>query len=136
MAKPVNPGSVLGGRLPVMLFSTLKGLAVSILLILLFTVFVWMGALPDSYLWVFGGLSAVLGSFASGFLCVRKLQWKALLLGVLTGALFFVLLYLLGAIFFARLSTEAAGFLIYLVISVCGGAVGSIAAVSLRRRLR
>ena len=137
MGMPFNADSFIRGRrLPALLFSVLTGLIVSILLILLFSLFVWTGIFPDGLIWILGVLAAILGAYIAGFLCVRRLKVKALIFGVVTGALFFIVLYLMGAIFFARIATGIGSFVTYLLACIAAAVIGSISAASVRSRRR
>ena len=67
----------------------------------------------------------VLGGFAGGILAVRRCGSRTLLVGLTTGAVFFLLLLTIGALCFASVSLEAGGIGL-LCGALCGGAAAGL----------
>ena len=70
-------------------------------------------------------VGCVLGAFAGGLLAVRRCGSRALIVGLTTGGVLFLLLLTIGALCFETVSLEAGGIGL-LCGSLCGGAAAGI----------
>ena len=68
-------------------------------------------------------VGCVLGAFAGGLLAVRRCGSRALIVGLTTGGVLFLLLLTIGALCFETVSLEAGG-----IGLLCGGLCGGAAA--------
>ena len=109
-------GVVLGGA---------AALLVSLAVLLLASVAISRGALGEGLLYQVTVAGCVLGSFAGGLLAVRRCGARALIVGLCTGGVLFLLLLTVGVLLFDAHSVEQGG--IGLACGcLCGGAAAGL----------
>lgn len=109
-------GVVLGGA---------AALPVSLVVLLLASVAISRGMLGEGLLYQVTVVSCVLGSLAGGLLAVRRCGTRALIVGLCTGAVLFLLLLTVGVLFFDARSVEQGG--VGLACGcLCGGAAAGL----------
>ena len=109
-------GVVLGGA---------AALLVSLAVLLLASVTISRGALGEGLLYQVTVASCVIGGFAGGMLAVRRCGVRALVVGLCTGGVLFLLLLTVGVLFFDAQSVGQGG--IGLACGcLCGGAAAGL----------
>ena len=83
------------------------------------------GLAGEELMYQFTVVGCVLGGFAGGILAVRRCGSRTLLVGLTTGAVFFLLLLTIGTLCFASVSLEAGGIGL-LCGALCGGAAAGL----------
>lgn len=111
----------------------LFGLIVCVLLLLLASFGVSRGFIPESAVKTATLACCFIGAFISALISTRRIRERFLLTGLSSGLLFFVALYLLGAMLFAR-AVPANGAAGILLSSVIGGVVGAVAGANIKKR--
>jgi len=119
--------------LPSIAVSAAIGLTVTLLL-LFFAALLISGSVVDYTwnVWMTAG-GCVLGTLVGGFLSARAAGRRVLLIGLLTGFLYYLVLLIAGSLFFARILPDN-GVIAMLASSLIGGALGGLLASGLRRR--
>ena len=77
--------------------------------------------------------ACVLGAFAGGLVAVRQCGRRALVVGLATGAVFFLLLLTVGALAFGSVPRDGRGALV-LCAALCGGAAAGLLGRSKKKR--
>jgi len=108
------------------------GLTITFVLLLVSAVMTSSGVISETLVDVVIGIITSVGACAAGFLAVMRLKKQALLTGVITGVVFFLLLVLLGALFLKGVLPEK-GIVPILVSAVLGATLGGVAGAMLRR---
>ena len=108
-----------------LLFSSMMGLTVTLILIMLFTLFVYVLMDNSDGLKGWITISLIAGAFLAGMICGRHRRRKGLLEGVLCGLIMFSILILLGLIFIGSPS-QVIGIKKLLLTTIPGGIGGAI----------
>ena len=104
----------------------------SILLLALFSLLMSVRDMPNGVITPFACVSISFGAALGGFVATKLFQSHGLIIGMVTGFLFFVILYLVGIV---MQQAELNGmFLLKVVLSIIFGAVGGIAGVNVRSK--
>jgi putative membrane protein (TIGR04086 family) len=105
---------------------------VSVFLLAVFSVLMAAKDMPSVIVLPFACISISIGALCGGFLASRLNNSRGLFLGVVTGLLFMIILYIAGAI----MHQADLNMLLFLkiVLAAFFGAVGGITGVNLRRR--
>lgn len=98
-------------------------LAACFLLLLLASVGISRGAVPQEYMYQITIIACVAGAFLGGVTGVKRCGARALIVGVLVGAVFFLLLLTAGVVFFQATAPDAGG-----IGLLCGSLLGGAAA--------
>jgi putative membrane protein (TIGR04086 family) len=114
------------------LFGILGAFIVSVLLLAVFSAIMAARDVPSSMIMPFACVSISLGSLCGGFMASRLYRSHGFLLGLVTGLLFYVILYMIGAIM--HQADLNALLLLKIILSVLFGAVGGIIGVNFKRR--
>ena len=109
-------GLVLGG---------VAALAVCFVFLLVASAAISGGLAGEELMYQLTIVGCVLGAFAGGLLAVRRCGSRALIVGLTTGGVLFLLLLTIGALCFETVSLEAGGIGL-LCGSLCGGAAAGI----------
>jgi putative membrane protein (TIGR04086 family) len=109
-------------------FGIIGGLIISILLLSLISFVFTVQNIPQSAVIPFACFSICGGAFTGGFFASHKYKNKGLVLGALTGLLFFLILYIVG-VFMNEINSGALAML-KLVLSVVFGSFGGIVGVN------
>lgn len=109
-------GLVLGG---------VAALAVCFVFLLVASAAISGGLAGEELMYQLTIVGCVLGTFAGGLLAVRRCGSRALIVGLTTGGVLFLLLLTIGALCFETVSLEAGGIGL-LCGSLCGGAAAGI----------
>lgn len=109
-------GLVLGG---------VAALAVCFVFLLVASAAISGGLAGEELMYQLTIVGCVLGAFAGGLLAVRRCGSRALIVGLTTGGVLFLLLLTIGALCFETVSLEARGIGL-LCGSLCGGAAAGI----------
>ena len=101
--------------------------AIAVCLLFLFAASVAIsgGTLGEELTYQLTIVGCVLGAFAGGMLAVRRCGSRALLVGLATGGVLFLLLLTIGVLCFEMMSIEAGGIGL-LCGALCGGAAAGI----------
>lgn len=83
------------------------------------------GWLREGLMYQLAVVSCVVGGFIGSMLAVRRCGSRALLVGLITGSVFFLLLLTGGVLFYQKMSMEAGGIGL-LCGALCGGAAAGI----------
>ncbi len=119
-------GVVLGGAV---------ALLVSLVILFLASVAVSRGALGENLLYQVTVTACAAGAFAGGMLAVRRCGTRALIVGLCTGAVLFLLMLTVGVLFFDARSIERGG--IGLASGcLCGGAAAGLLGGGKKRTVR
>ncbi|NLM50124.1 MAG: TIGR04086 family membrane protein [Clostridiaceae bacterium] len=117
------------GKRPVMKFakSILTALIVSLALLVILSVIITYTSVPENAIGVSVDVISVFGVFLAGLLAARNVENKGWLYGLISGAIFMVLLLLIGYLVFDGVPFR--NFNIFLVImcllsAVLGGMIG------------
>lgn len=117
------------------LFGTVFGVIVCALMLMMFAfAFVKMKKLPHDIIDGITLFCAAVSSFSSGYVSVRFLKENGLLYGLLSGLIFFLILFT-SSLFVSneRLSTVI---LLKATVTMLSGAVGGVLSVNKRERVR
>ena len=121
------------------LLGGVAALAVCLLFLLLASVGVSSGWLGENLMYQLTIVGCVVGGFAGGLTAVRRCGARALIVGLLTGGVLFLLLLTVGVLFFDAAAPESGGIGL-LCGALCGGAaaglLGSRPAKKKRRKQR
>jgi putative membrane protein (TIGR04086 family) len=109
-------------------FGIIGGLIISILLLSLISFVFTVQNVPQSAVIPFACFTICVGAFMGGFFASHKYKNKGLVLGALTGLLFFLILYLVG-VFMNQINSGTLAML-KLVLSVVSGSIGGIVGVN------
>ena len=103
----------------------LMGIAVFLLLLLLFSLIMTISAVPDGFSSVFSFVALSLGAFASGFFALWKIGKSGLINGLICGGILAAIHLLLSLVFGdgGRLVFILISVIIELVLSTLGGIV-------------
>ena len=126
--QPANTGRLIK---PI-LSGILCAFIVSVVLLLIFSVMMTAANLPGGAITPFACVSISVGAFFGGFLSARLCGSKGLLLGAVSGLLYILILYLLGAVM--RQADLNAMLFLKIVLALVLGAVGGITGVNLKHR--
>ena len=126
-----SSGNIKNAAMP-LLTGVLSAFILSIVMLMIFSLVMTLNDLPTGVVQLFACISIGIGALAGGFMSSRLYRNNGLILGVITGLMFFAILLITGVI------THQVGFNAYLLIKfaltlVCGGA-GGITGVNLRRK--
>ncbi|MBR6682455.1 MAG: TIGR04086 family membrane protein [Clostridia bacterium] len=106
----------------------LAAIVSSTVLLLVLSFIAYTRADPDSYVPIFAGIALYVSAFICGFVAVKKNRESGLLCGLVSGAIFTVLIVALSL---AMRTSDAGGsslkwvmYLVVLGISILGGVVG------------
>lgn len=114
------------------LFGILGAFIASVLLLALFSFLMTVRDMPNGVITPFACVSISVGAAMGGFIATRLFQSRGLIIGMITGFVFFVILYLVGIIV---QQAELNGMLLLKVsLSVVFGAFGGIAGVNKRSK--
>ena len=118
--------------LTMMTAGAVTGIVTTLIILLLCAYLVVAGTIPETAI---GSITAVvcgIGALLAGFLAAKGVGKFALVTGIVTGAIYFVVLVVLGALFLEGLFPQK-NVIAVLAGSVVGAALGSIAGAMLRR---
>jgi putative membrane protein (TIGR04086 family) len=104
------------------------GFIISILLLGIISFVFTVQDIPQSAILPFAFFSVCGGAFTGGFFASHLYKNKGLMLGALTGLLFFLILYIVG-VFMNQINVGSLAFL-KLVLSVVFGAIGGVIGVN------
>ncbi len=121
------------GIVPKLLLRLLFSLALSLLLLLTAAFFVSGGTLPGSVMHGAPILAAAVGAFYAGFTAFRCLKSRALVIGLAAGLIYFLLLFVLGALFFSHWGSGDST-LVVLLVSLGTAALGAVLAASGKKK--
>ena len=110
------------------------GLAATLLAMCLFALALSAGGLPGRAALPLSGAALAIGAFSGGFLTARLLRERGLLAGAATGIWLFMLCCAVGAI--AGVTGSGSAILFRVLIAASAAAIGGIAGVNVRRRVR
>ncbi|WP_242960444.1 TIGR04086 family membrane protein [Flavonifractor sp. An92] len=99
--------------------------AVSLALLLLASCAISAGAMGEELSGRVTVAACVLGAFCGGIAAVRRCGRRALVVGLATGAVFFLLLLTIGALAFGSVPQDGRGVLV-LCAALCGGAAAGL----------
>lgn len=99
--------------------------AVCLLVLLLASVAISSGKLSEEFTGQITVTACVLGAFAGGLQAVRRCGVRALIVGIVTGAVLFLLLLTIGTLAFHATPKESGGF-VMLCGCLCGGAAAGL----------
>lgn len=119
-------GVLLGGVL---------ALAVCLVFLFLCSIGISGGWLDEGLMYQMTVVGCVIGGFAGAVAAVRKCGTRALIVGLLTGGVFFLLLLTAGVLLFEDMSLENGG-LGLLCGGLCGGAAAGILGTKPRKKKR
>jgi putative membrane protein (TIGR04086 family) len=122
-------------KLSLMGICILTGLALCILLLLLASFGISAGILPETASKSATLASCLIGALLSSVIYVRRTGSKFLLNGLLSGVLYFLILYLLGALLFLRFIPQGGAGSIFLC-SLIGGVLGGFLGANIKKRRR
>ncbi len=108
------------------------GTVICLLLLLIMAAIIAAQDIPKAAVVPMAVVAAAIGTFAGGFICARIAREKGLLLGLLCGALLYLMILLAGTIWF-RDAHSAYVFIKLAILVGCGGA-GGIVGVNLKKR--
>ncbi len=108
------------------------GTVVCLLLLLIMAAIVSAQDIPQAATVPMAVVAAAIGTFSGGFICARIAREKGLLLGLLCGALLYLMILLAGTIWF-RDSHSAYVFVKLAILVGCGG-IGGVVGVNLKKR--
>lgn len=118
-----------GAKLVQYMLSVLLGGAVALLvcflLLLLASVGISRGWLGENLMYQIAIVACVLSAFSGAVVAVRRCRARALIVGLVVGAVLFLLLLTVGVLFFDTMTPEAGGIGL-LCGSLCGGAAAGI----------
>ncbi len=89
---------------------------------------------PDGVVTLMSTLSLCAGCFAAGYTASKRRRKNGLLTGVICGAIIFIVVFILGIIFAGSFS--AAGLFTKTIIIIVCSAIGGVAGVNIRTRIR
>jgi len=110
------------------IFGIIGGLIISILLLGIISFVFTMQDIPQSAVILFAFFSVCGGAFMGGFFASHKYKNKGLMIGALTGLLFFLILYITGVVM-NQINVGSLAVL-KLVLSVVFGAIGGVVGVN------
>jgi putative membrane protein (TIGR04086 family) len=114
------------------IYGILGAFIISILLLAAFSALMTAKDMPSAAVMPFACIAISAGALCGGFMASRLYRSRGLMMGAVTGLLFFIILYITGAIMHqADLNTLL---LLKIVLSAVFGAVGGIVGVNLKRR--
>lgn len=108
------------------------GVAVSIVLLLIFAAVMSFTNIPQTFIPIMSVLAAAIGSFIGGIISASFFQKSGMLTGALCGAALSVIV-LLSGVFVLNEGIGAVAFT-KLIIFICSAAIGGIIGVNRRRR--
>ena len=111
--------------------ATLVGLAVSLVLPVIFSAILMASGSSTNMIPVLGTLSSAFGALAAGFIFGRKTRRHGMFGGLIVGAAYFLFLIIIGFIISKQFSSVA-DIIIMALISLFGGMLGGIAGVNIR----
>lgn len=100
-------------------------LAICFLLLMLASVGISRGWLGEELMYQITIVSCVLGAFGGAVVAVRRCRARALMVGLVVGAVLFLLMLTIGVLFFDTMTPEAGGIGL-LCGALCGGAAAGI----------
>lgn len=109
------------------------GLFMALSLIFLGALLISSGTMPESSMSMFPVAACFAGALYTGFSAAKSVDSRAFMAGVGAGLAFFMLLFLLGAIFFFRWAPGEST-LRMLLGSLTGGLLGGLLSASKKRR--
>ena len=107
------------------LIGGVAALLVCFLFLLLASVGISRGLLGEDLMYQMTIVSCVVGSFAGGMIAVRSCRTRTLIVGLMVGAVLFLLLLTIGLLFFDTMTPEAGGIGL-LCGTLCGGAAAGL----------
>lgn len=119
-------GILLGGVL---------ALCVCLVFLLICSVGISGGWIKESLMYQLTVVGCVVGSFSGGVFAVQRCGTRALIAGISTGFVFFLLLLTVGFLLFESVSVETAG-LGLLSGGLCGGAAAGIMRIKPKKKKR
>lgn len=108
------------------------GLAISFVLLFLFSVIVSSANLPQSAIGIFSFVALVLGSFVAGFVSSRIVKKNGLIIGLITGAILFLIL-IVSSLFVVSESFSVT-FLVKALAALLASGIGGILGVNYNRK--
>ena len=108
-----------------LLLGGLLALAVCFAFLLAASAAISGGLLSGELMYQLAIIGCVLGAFAGGLLAVHRCGCKALVVGLVTGGVLFLLLLTIGALCFENMSIESGGIGL-LFGSLCGGTAAGV----------
>jgi putative membrane protein, TIGR04086 family/integral membrane protein, TIGR04097 family len=120
------------GYVTPVLWGILGAFVASILLLALFSILMTVRDMPNGVISPFACVSISFGAAFGGFITTRLFQSRGLVMGMITGFIFFITLYLAGIIV---QQAELNGLLLLKVsLSVVFGGIGGISGVNMRSK--
>lgn len=110
------------------------GLVISLVILLVGAMLIASGTMPESAIAVIPVAAGFVGSLGFGHAAARAFGSKAFMAGLVAGLVFFLALFLLGAIVFWRWSPGAST-VSMLLASLLGGLIGGMLSAS-RKKIR
>ena len=90
------------------------------------------GTIPESAMRFVTAVACAVGACVSGFLGAKSIGKRALVIGLVTGVVFFLILVILGALFLEGLFPKD-GVVMILLASIIGAALGSVLQATLKQ---
>jgi putative membrane protein (TIGR04086 family) len=134
MMKTVSEKQSLSVRQLVMpgLIGILGAFIASVLLLIVFAIVMSVKDMPSSIILPFACISVSVGAFCGGFVASRLYRSHGLIVGAVTGLVFYLILYLIGIMM--RQAGLNTSMLLKLILSTVFGALGGVTGVNFRRR--
>ena len=110
-------------------------LASCLLFLFLCSIGISGGWLQEGLMYQMAVVGCVIGGFIGSIFAVRRCGSRALIVGLITGAVFFLLLLTGGVLFYQKMSIETGG-LGLLCGALCGGAAAGILGFKPRKKKR
>ena len=114
--------------------SVLVGLLVSVLILMLFSLIISAKDVPEVAVRVMSVVAVTVSAFVAGYVCAKLIKSKGMLVGLLNGAILFMIFYLTN-IFFIK-SEDFSALPVKLAIVLLSAGLGGILAVNIKRKKR
>ena len=119
-------------RLYCTLSSSLIGLLVIIICLLLFSFIMTKVDAPDGIVSTMSVIALCIGSFVGAYIASRKRRQNGLLIGIITGVITYIAILIIGIII--TKTSAGMGFFSKLIIAAICGAIGGVIGVNSRQK--
>lgn len=113
------------------LFSAGWGILIILLIVLVFSYIITIIDVPEAVVSVITAAALCIGAYVGGFVCAKKNRKNGLLMGLVSGGIIFIVLFLLS-VFFAKSTEGLSGGAKLFMVLLCG-AVGGIVGVNSKK---
>jgi len=112
--------------------SSLIGMVIIILCLLLFSILITKFDAPEIMVTIMSSLALCIGAYSGGYISSKRRRQNGLLMGIISGILIYCLILIVGLIF--AKTAISFGILSKLILTLICGAIGGIFGVNSRKK--